>query len=235
MMKTILVVDDEAPVREVLRFSLERAGYAVAGAATGHNALRELDKCFPDLVVLDLGLPDMSGLELLQSWRHEDRTRAMPVIILTGRGGERERVAGLRSGADDYVTKPFSRDELLARIEAVLRRASSSVAGEVIEINGLRLDGVSVRVTAGRHPVRVRPLEFRLLRHFMTQPNRVHTRDEIIEHVWRRKQYVAPRAVDVQVRRLRRILEEVGYGEYIQTIRGMGYRFGEQPSGPWRH
>jgi two-component system phosphate regulon response regulator PhoB len=232
-MKTILVVDDEAPVREVLRFSLERAGYAVAGATSAHNALRELDKYLPDLVVLDLGLPDMSGLELLQSWRQEERTRSLPVIILTGRGGERERVTGLRSGADDYVTKPFSRGELLARIEAVLRRAAPK-AVEVVEINGLRIDSASVRVTLGGHPVPVRPLEFRLLRYFMTQPNRVHTRDEIIDQVWRRKQYVAPRAVDVQVRRLRRLLTDIGYGECIQTVRGMGYRFGET-GGSWRH
>ena len=226
-MKTILVVDDDAPVRDVLRFSLERAGYVVEGAASGRNAMRELDNYVPDLIVLDVGLPDVDGLDLLHSWRREERTRAMPVIILTGRGDERDRVSGLRAGADDYVTKPFSRDELLARIETVFRRASPGEAKEVIEINGLRLDCASIRVTARDKPVRVGPLEFRLLRHFMTQPNRVHTRDEIIDRVWRSKEYVDPRAVDVQIRRLRRLLEDVGYAECIETVRGMGYRFAE--------
>ncbi len=227
-MKTILVVDDEAPVRDVLRFCLERAGYVVEGASTARGALRELDNYVPDLVVLDVGLPDINGLQLLHGWRHEDRTRGMPVIIVTGRGEERDRVGGLRAGADDYITKPFSRDELLARIETVLRRASPTDNKEIIEIKGLRLDSASIRVTANERPVRLGPLEFRLLRHFMTQPNRVHTRDEIIDRVWRSKEYVDPRAVDVQIRRLRRLLEDVGYAECIETVRGMGYRFAEQ-------
>jgi two-component system phosphate regulon response regulator PhoB len=227
-MKTILVVDDEAPVRDVLRFSLERAGYTVASANTARQALVELDNYLPNLVVLDLGLPDMNGLQLLQGWRLEMRTRTMPVIVLTGRGGERERVAGLRSGADDYMTKPFSRDELLARIETVLRRAVPNSANEIIEINGLRIDSASIRVTAGMQPVKLGPLEFRLLRHFMMQPNRVHTRAEIIDRVWQSKDYVDPRAVDVQIRRLRRLFEEVGYGDCIQTVRGIGYRFFEE-------
>jgi two-component system, OmpR family, phosphate regulon response regulator PhoB len=227
-MKTILVVEDEAPVRDVLRFCLERAGYRVEGSATGRNAVRELDNYVPDLVVLDVGLPDMSGLELLHGWRTQDRTRGMPVIIVTGRSDERDRVNGLRAGADDYVTKPFSRDELLARIESVFRRAAPAANKEVIEIHGLRLDSASVRVTANERPVRLGPLEFRLLRHFMTQPNRVHTRDEIIDRVWRSKEYVDPRAVDVQIRRLRRLLEDVGFAECIQTVRGIGYRFAEE-------
>jgi two-component system phosphate regulon response regulator PhoB len=170
----------------------------------------------------------MSGLELLQAWRHEERTRGMPVVVVSGRCEERDRVSGLRSGADDYVSKPFSRDELLARIENVLRRAAHGRSEEVVEINGLRIDSASITVTAANQPVRLGPLEFRLLRYFMTQPNRVHTRDEIIDHVWRRKEYVDPRAVDVQIRRLRRLLEDVGYDHYIETIRGLGYRFAAQ-------
>jgi two-component system phosphate regulon response regulator PhoB len=227
-MKTILVVEDEAPVRDVLRFCLERAGYIVQGAANGRNARRELDHYVPDLVILDVGLPDMSGLELLHSWRHDERTRSMPVIIVTGRGEERDRVSGLRAGADDYVTKPFSRDELMARLETVFRRVSPVDSTEVIEIKGLKIDSASIRVTANEHPVKLGPLEFRLLRHFMTQPNRVHTRDEIIDRVWRSREYVDPRAVDVQIRRLRRLLEDVGYAECIQTVRGIGYRFAER-------
>lgn len=224
-MKTILVVEDDAPVRDVLRFSLERAGYSVRGAPNARHALNEVDGYLPDLVVLDVVLPDMSGIELLHNWRHSERTRELPVIIVTGRCEERDRVVGLRSGADDYVTKPFSRDELLARIETVLRRTSPGSAREVVEIDGLRLDGVSIRVTAGDCPVQLGPLEFRLLQYLMTQPDRVHTRTEIIDRVWRSKEYVDPRAVDVQVRRLRRLLESFGYDRRIETVRGVGYRF----------
>jgi len=225
-MKTILVVEDETPVRDVLCLSLERAGYIVAGADTGRNAMRELDNYVPDLIVLDVGLPDIDGLELLHNWRREDRTRAMPVIIVTGRADERDRVSGLRAGADDYVTKPFSRDELLARIETVFRRVSPSDSKEILEVNGLRLDSASIRVTANDKPVYLGPIGFRLLHYFMAQPNRVHTRDQIIERVWR-KDYVEPRAVDVQIRRLRCMLADEGYPGYIQTIRGVGYRFAE--------
>ena len=152
----------------------------------------------------------------------------MPVVIVSARAEERDRVNGLRSGADDYIAKPFSRDELLARVATVLRRASPADAREVVEINGLRIDSASIQVTAKDQPIALGPLEFRLLRHFMTQPNRVHTRDEIIDHVWRSKQYVDPRAVDVQIRRLRRTLEDVGYAACIETVRGVGYRFTEQ-------
>src|SRR5262245_3538453 len=227
-MKTILVVDDDGAVRDVLRFCLERAGYLVTAAANARAALGELDHFLPDLVLLDLGLPDVGGLELLHAWRHAERTRGMPVVVLTGRTDERDRVTGLRSGADDYIGKPFSRDELLARIETVLRRAAPVAAAEVVEINGLKIDSVSVQVTARDRPVRLGPLEFRLLRYFMVQPNRVHTRDEIIDHVWRSNDYVDPRAVDVQIRRLRRVLEDFGYDRYIETVRGMGYRFADQ-------
>jgi two-component system phosphate regulon response regulator PhoB len=228
-MKTILVVDDDGAVRDVLRFCLERAGYVVTAAANARAALGEIDHFLPDLVLLDLGLPDVGGLELLHGWRHSERTRGLPIVVLTGRTDERDRVTGLRSGADDYIGKPFSRDELLARIENVLRRAAPT-RGEIVEINGLRIDSASVRVTARDRPLRLGPLEFRLLRYFMTQPNRVHTRDEIIDHVWRSNEYVDPRAVDVQIRRLRRVLEDVGYDQCIETVRGIGYRFGEQPA-----
>jgi two-component system, OmpR family, phosphate regulon response regulator PhoB len=229
MMKTILVVEDDASVREMLRFSLERSGYQVDGVPDARSALDALDNYVPDLVILDLGLPDTNGLQTLREWRHGDRTRGMPVIIVTGLVGERDRVAGLKAGADDYITKPFSRDELLARVESVLRRAAPSDVEEVIEINGLRIDSARIRVTVNDRPVRLGPLEFRLLRYFMSQPNRVHTRNEIIDRVWRSKEYVDPRAVDVQIRRLRRLLEDAGRAECIQTVRGIGYRFADQP------
>jgi two-component system phosphate regulon response regulator PhoB len=229
-MRTILVVDDDTAVRDVLRFCLERAGYLVSAAADARSALGELDHFVPDLVLLDLGLPDLSGLDLLQNWRRTERTRGMPIVVLTGRTEERDRITGLRSGADDYIGKPFSRDELLARIENVLRRSAPTAARDVVEINGLKIDSACIRVTAGNRPLRLGPLEFRLLRYFMTQPNRVHTRDEIIDHVWRSNEYVDPRAVDVQIRRLRRVLEDVGYDRCIETVRGIGYRFADQPA-----
>lgn len=224
-MKTILVVEDEPPVRDVVRFCLERAGYNVEGALSGRQALNVVNGYLPDLVVLDLGLPDIDGYQLLQGWRHESRTRSMPVIILSGHCAERDRIVGLRLGADDYMTKPFSRDELLARIENVLRRTAPDEAREIIEIDGLRLDSLCITVTANERPLKLGPLEFRLLRYFMSQPNRVHSRDEIIDRVWRKKDYVDPRAVDVQIRRLRKLLEGVGYAECIETVRGIGYRF----------
>src|SRR5262245_54041719 len=166
-MKTILVVDDDGAVRDVLRFCLERAGYLVTAAANARAALCELDHFVPDLVLLDLGLPDVNGLELLHGWRRAERTRGMPIVVVTGRTDERDRITGLRSGADDYIGKPFSRDELLARIDSVLRRAAPTATREIVEINGLKIDSVSIRVTARDRPLRLGPLEFRLLRYFM--------------------------------------------------------------------
>ncbi len=224
-MKTILVVEDDAAVRDLLRFCLERSGYSVRSAPNAYHALGEVHGYLPDLVLLDVVLPDISGLELLRSWRKQERTRMLPVIVVTGRSDERDRVGGLRLGADDYVTKPFSRDELLARIESVLRRAAPGSDKEIVEIDGLRLNGATIRVTAHNHTLKLAPLEFRLLQYLMTQPNRVHSRDEIIDRVWRSKEYVDPRAVDVQIRRLRRLLEDVGFNRRIETVRGVGYRF----------
>ncbi len=150
----------------------------------------------------------------------------MPVIILSGRSRESDRVRGLRAGADDYVVKPFSRDELIARVAAVLRRAIPCESIDVIELHGLRLDAARIRVTANGVPLDLGPLEFRLLRHLMMHPSRVHTRDELIDHVWRKKEPVDPRAVDDQIRRLRKLLAGAGCADCIQTVYGIGYRFG---------
>jgi two-component system phosphate regulon response regulator PhoB len=218
-------VDDEPQIRNALQFSLERAGYDVKGATNAQDALSLLNYFLPDLVLLDLTLPDMDGIDLLYHWRQDPRTNLMPVIILSGRTEERYRVGGLRSGADDYITKPFSRNELLARIESIFRRSNSANLKEVIEFNGLKLDTRNIQVTANDEIIKTGPIEFRLLRLFMAQPNRVHTRSEIIDRVWRREDYVEPRAVDVQIRRLRRLLESTGFDECIQTVRGVGYRF----------
>lgn len=212
----------------MLEFSLKRAGYEVEAAEAGTDALSVVSFFIPDLVLLDINLPDMSGLELLQQWRHAPRTRDMPVIIVSGKCEEADRISGLRSGADDYVVKPFSRDELLARIDALLRRAYPRENTGVVEYDGVKIDLRNIKVTADGTPVETGPIEFRLLHLFMTQPSRVLSRAEIIDRVWRRAEYVDPRAVDVQIRRLRRRLEPVGYQHLIKTVRGVGYRFTDE-------
>jgi two-component system phosphate regulon response regulator PhoB len=207
-----------------LRSCIERAGHWVATARTAGQAQADVDHFVPDLAILELDLPDMSGLELLQTWRSRERTVRMPVIVVSGRGDERERVMGLRAGADDCLCRPFSQNELLTRIERVLHHASQADASEVVEIDGLRIDNAAISVTAGDQPVRLGPLGFRMLRYLVMHPNRVHTREQIIDRVWR-KQDVDPRAVYVQIRRLRALLERVGYANHIETVRGIGYRF----------
>jgi two-component system phosphate regulon response regulator PhoB len=223
-MNTILVVEDEAPVRNLLRFCFERSGYLVTTVSTARQAQKEIDCFVPDLVTLDLGLPDRTGLELLKDWRRNERTQRMPVVVVSGRGDERDRVAGLRAGADDYLCKPFSQAELLARIENILRRSLRANPSEVVEVDGLRIDYASVSVTAHGRPVELTSLGFRMLRYLVLHPNRVRTHEQIIEQVWC-KAGVDSRAVYVQVRRLRALLEGVGYGDCIETVRGMGYRF----------
>jgi len=225
MSQVIALVDDDRNILTSVSIALQQEGFVTRVYADSQVALKAIGDNPPDLGVFDIKMPGMDGMELLRRVRE---SFSLPVIFLTSKDDELDEALGLAMGADDYISKPFSRDELLARIESVLRRVSPSDTKEVIEINGLRIDSASIRVTAKNTPVRLGPLEFRLLRHFMTQPNRVHTRDEIIDRVWRSKEYVDPRAVDVQIRRLRRMLEHVGYAECIQTVRGIGYRFAHQ-------
>lgn len=225
---TILVVEDEAAIREMLNFSLGRAGFDVHEAADARQAQDMLNEQVPDLVLLDWMLPGTSGVDLAQKIRHNSRTRELPIILLTARGEEESKIKGLEAGADDYVTKPFSTQELIARIRAVLRRVVTTGSEEVIKIGDLSLDTVSHRVTVNEKPLELGPTEFRLLHFFMSHAERVFSRSQLLDQVWGNNVYIEERTVDVHIRRLRRALETFGCDKYIQTVRGAGYRFSEQ-------
>ncbi|MDY0006474.1 MAG: phosphate regulon transcriptional regulator PhoB [Spongiibacteraceae bacterium] len=225
--RTILIVDDEAPIREMLRVALEAADYRCVEAGDAREAHASIVDQRPDLVLLDWMLPGTSGVELLRRLRREALTSELPVIMLTARGEEGSKIQGLDSGADDYVTKPFAPRELLARIKALLRRAGVEGGGSAIQVLGLALDPVSHRVSAEEQPLALGPTEFRLLRFFMTHPERVYTRGQLLDQVWGGGVYVEERTVDVHIRRLRKALctDTADYGALIQTVRGTGYRF----------
>lgn len=222
----ILIVEDHKPLRSLLSFLLSSAGYETHETADAMSALDEASRQPPDLVLLDWQLPDMDGIKLLRLWRSDDSTSQIPVIMVTGKADEADRVAGLRAGADDYVTKPFGRDELLARVQAVLRRSGNprDAEPEVRRFEGLAIDIRSLRVTAGEKPVHLGPIEFKMLNLFMTHPERVLSRSQIVDRVWRINAHVDERTVDVHVRRLRLALEPTGHDQCIQTVRGVGYR-----------
>ncbi|MCB1865732.1 MAG: phosphate regulon transcriptional regulator PhoB [Chromatiales bacterium] len=221
----VLVVDDEPDLREMLVFSLESAGYTVDSAPDGLSAWARMADTTPDLVLLDWMLPDLNGVELLRRMRREPRLAETPVIMLTARGEETDRVRGLDNGADDYVTKPFSMRELLARMRANLRRGTGGGGTEVLQIGPVRMDLASHRVTASDEGVDLGPTEFRLLRHFMQHPDRVYSRTQLLDSVWGTNVYVEERTVDVHIRRLRKALEPTGADSLVQTVRGAGYRF----------
>jgi two-component system, OmpR family, phosphate regulon response regulator PhoB len=225
---TILVVEDEAAIREMLNFSLGRAGFAVHEAADARQAQDIINHQVPDLVLLDWMLPGTSGVDLAQKLRHSNRTRELPIILLTARGEEENKIKGLEAGADDYITKPFSTQELIARIRAVLRRTVSTGNDDIIKIGDLSLDTVSHRVLVGETAVELGPTEFRLLHFFMSHAERVFSRGQLLDQVWGNNVYIEERTVDVHIRRLRRALEQYGCDKYIQTVRGAGYRFSEQ-------
>ena len=223
--KRILIVEDEAPIRQMVRFSLERAGFLVSEAEDAASARVAIADDRPDLVLMDWMLPGASGLELARELRGGDATRELPVIMLTARTEEGERVRGLDVGCDDYVTKPFSNSELIARIRAVLRRALPGGEDERIECEGLVLDGASQRVSARGEPVHLGPTEYRLLHFFASHPERVYTRAQLLDRVWGRNVFVEERTVDVHIRRLRKALSPHGFDHLLQTVRGTGYRF----------
>ncbi len=223
--KQILIVEDERPIREMIAFGLKRAGFDVREAEDCRTARAALADKRPDLVLLDWMLPDMSGLELARALKRDRETRELPIILLTARAEETDKVAGLDGGADDYVTKPFSPRELLARINAVLRRTGPNPGEERIEFEGLALDQASHRVLVGDRTVPLGPTEYRMLEFFMTHPERVYTRDQLLDRIWGGNVYVEERTIDVHIRRLRKSLEEFGYDRFIQTVRGAGYRF----------
>lgn len=228
MTKKILIVDDEKPIREMVGFALRRADFESLEAADARSALGVIADQAPDLVLLDWMLPDLSGIELARRIKKDERTRELPIIMLTARTEENDRIAGLDVGADDYVTKPFSPRELVARIHAVLRRATPFTQGEPITANGLQLDPESHRVTANGDALDLGPTEFRLLLFFMTHPERVYSRGQLLDMVWGSNVYIEERTVDVHIRRLRKGLSPHGHDRFIQTVRGAGYRFSTQ-------
>jgi len=223
--KTILIVEDEQPIREMVAFALGRAGYDLVEAGDVSEAYEQMSHKLPDLILLDWMLPGASGIELARRMKRDELTRDIPIVMLTARGEEEDKVSGLEAGADDYVTKPFSPRELIARIKAVLRRVSPADENARVEVNGLVLDSESHRVMAGSEPIDMGPTEFRLLEFFMTHPERVYSRAQLLDRIWGRNAYVEERTVDVHILRLRKALAVQGYDAMIQTVRGVGYRF----------
>jgi two-component system phosphate regulon response regulator PhoB len=225
MSANILVVEDEPAIQELIAASLQHAGHHVLRAYDAEEANRLVRETLPDVVLLDWMLPGMTGIQFARRLRNEERTRDLPIIMLTARSEENDKIAGLDAGADDYLTKPFSPRELLARINAVLRRRAPQITEDVIEIEGLRLDPVTHRIFGDGKALELGPTEFRLLHFFMTHAERVHSRTQLLDQVWGDHVFVEERTVDVHIRRLRASLESSGHDRLIQTVRGSGYRF----------
>ena len=221
----VLVVEDEAPIREMLSFMLEQKGYEPIEAANFSEAVALVQEPYPELILLDWMIPGGSGIQFIKLMNQEELTRNIPIVMLTARGEEEDKVRGLEVGADDYITKPFSPKELSARIKAVMRRSAPTTTEEIIDVQGLRLDPVSHRVTANEQPLDMGPTEFRLLHFFMTHPERVYSREQLLNNVWGTNVYVEDRTVDVHIRRLRKSMAVTGHDALIQTVRGSGYRF----------
>ena len=228
MSASILVVEDEPAIQSLIEVNLNRAGHTVILADDAEAARREVQKALPDLILLDWMLPGMSGIDFARQLRSDARTRRLPIIMLTARAEERDKIEGLDVGADDYVTKPFSPRELMARIKAVLRRNAPQATDDVVELGGLRLDPATHRVAAADVEISLGPTEFRLLHYLMTHPERVHGRTQLLDQVWGDHVFVEERTVDVHIRRLRAALEPSGHDGLIQTVRGSGYRISAQ-------
>jgi two-component system phosphate regulon response regulator PhoB len=223
--RRILVVEDEKAVRDMIAFGLRRAGFDVHEAEDCRAARARMVDARPDLMLIDWMLPDMSGLELTRSLKRSKDTEEIPVIMLTARAAEADKVSGLEGGADDYITKPFSPRELLARIQAVLRRAQPAGGGDLLEADSLKLNDSSHRVSSGGSEISLGPTEYRLLHFFMSHPERVFSRGQLLYRVWGGNTYVEERTVDVHIRRLRKALEPFDLERLVQTVRGAGYRF----------
>ncbi len=230
MQKRILIIEDEAPIRDMVAFALRKADMLPSTAGDAGDAQIAIADAIPDLILLDWMLPGISGMDLARRLRKDDLTRTIPIIMLTARGEEADRIAGLDAGVDDYVVKPFSTRELIARIKAVLRRSHGEDSAGVIELGGLRLDGLAHRVFAGEQQITVGPTEYRLLHFFMTHAERVYSRAQLLDYVWGGSVYVEERTVDVHIRRLRKTLETWGLDALVQTVRGTGYRFSVNPA-----
>jgi two-component system phosphate regulon response regulator PhoB len=223
--KRILIVEDEPAIRDMIAFALRKAEYEPVHASDAREALAQIADRAPDLILLDWMLPGTSGLELARRWRREGITRDVPIIMLTARGEENDRVSGLDAGVDDYMVKPFSARELMARIRAVMRRTHEELEEGTVEAGNLRIDVAAHRVFAGEDPIQIGPTEYRLLHFFMTHPERVYSRSQLLDSVWGGNVYVEERTVDVHIRRLRKTLEPHGAEALVQTVRGSGYRF----------
>ncbi len=228
MPANILVVEDEPAIQELLALNITQAGHRALRALNVDIAQHLMREIVPDLIILDWMLPGVSGLEFARLLKADHQTKSIPIIMLTARGDEYDKVRGLEVGADDYITKPFSPRELNARIKAVLRRSAPQMTENVIEISGLHLDPITHRVTAQNKTIDLGPTEFRLLHFFMANPERVHTRSQLLDKVWGAHVFVEDRTVDVHIRRLRNALSLSGHGELIQTVRGAGYRLSEK-------
>jgi len=227
--RQILVVEDEKSIRDMIAFGLRRAGFEVLEAEDASTARGKIADRRPDLCLVDWMLPDQSGLDLTRAIRRDKETEDLPVIMLTARAAEQDKVSGLEVGADDYLTKPFSTRELVARINAVLRRALPGGEAGTIESGGLKIDTLGHRVTANGEVVTLGPTEYRLLKFFMEHPERVYTRGQLLDRIWGGAVYIEERTVDVHVRRLRKALEPSGLDILVQTVRGSGYRFSARP------
>jgi len=229
MSAQILIVDDEAGIRQMLSFTLGGDGYSCTEASDTDEAQSALVGRRPDLILLDWMLPGISGVDFARRLKRDPRTSDIPIILLTAKGEEADKVKGLDSGADDYVTKPFSTRELLARVRALLRRTRPEGDDETLQVADLRIDTRTHRVSLRDQPLELSPTEFRLLHFFVSHPERVYSRSQLLDEVWGNQSYIEERTVDVHIRRLRRILEPHGYDALIQTVRSVGYRFSTQP------
>ena len=221
----ILVVEDEPITQKMIVANLERAGHRVMRAASVPEAVASIREAVPDLVLLDWILPNATGVSFARQLRSDQRTRDIPIIMLTGRSQEADKVTGLEAGADDYITKPFSARELLARIKAVIRRRAPLLSDEVVEVAGLSLDPAAHRIASGDSRIELGATEFRLLHFFMTHPDRVYSRAQLLDEVWGDHVFVEERTVDVHIRRLRQSLQPSGHDGLLETVRGTGYRF----------
>jgi len=220
---TVLVVEDEPQIQELVAVNLEHLGHRVLRASSAEEAETAIRAALPDVLVLDWMLPGESGLSFARRLRNDERTRDLPILMLTARAMEQDKISGLEAGADDYLTKPFSPRELAARIKAVLRRRAPQLSGDVVEVEGLRLDPATHRVTAGDQRLSLSPAEFRLLHFLLTHPGRIYSRAQLLDQVWGDHVYIEERTVDVHIRRLRKALETSGHDSLIDTVRGAGY------------
>ena len=224
-MSTILIVEDEQPIRNMVNFALSRAGYELREAANAEQAQAEISRKPPQLILMDWMLPGISGLDLVKRFQRHADTQDIPVIMLTARHEEADKIMGFKAGIDDYITKPFSPAELIARIQAVLRRLPNTQPNEILHCEGLALEAFSYRVNANGQELDLGPTEFRLLKFFMQNTERVYSREQLLDNAWGRQVYVEERTVDVHILRLRKALAPYGFDQYIQTVRGAGYRF----------